>query len=266
MNPMKLHPMAFLWPFCALAAHYDEDSGDGDNNLSDFIDDTVQGWFPGATVHRFFDPSKLDFTYAVEHDGGLIVAFLGTEGKATGPGWRDDLSPGIETKEFKEHGGHRGFIEAGELAAGQFVHLVAKYIDNFMVVMHSRGGARGVSALRSWNRSIGAFPLKAFAFCSPAVFNHSSADEYDKSGLGAVTFRPTMKHDPVDLLGLPILKHVGTEIPLPHVHSEYIKSGIGGWLVGGHAYSSVFDALLVYFKGYGPETKWLSETRWVAEV
>jgi len=266
MNPLKLHDVAYTFPFVALAARYDEDSGDSDKNLCDFIEDTISKWCPGSTVHRFLDPVKKDFSYAVEHDGGLGIYHLGTEGKITGAGWRSDFSPQIEAPSSKQLGGHVDFINAGERVAKHFIDLVSGYIDNFITGSHSRGVARDIAAVRYWNRQIGAFPLHCVGFCGPAVFNHVAADEYDKSGLGAVTIRPTMHHDPVDLIGLPVLRHVGNELKLPHVHSDFIKSGIGGFVAGGHAYSSIFVALLEHFKDYPAETKWLNDTKWVAEV
>lgn len=277
MNKLNLLDVAYCWPYCALAARYDEDSGDGDKNLNDFIEDVVcgdektgrKGWLPGAIVTRLWEPERLDFTYAIEHEGKLLIAFLGTEGKITERGWISDLSPQYETKNFKREGGHVDFIQAGERAGKYFIDLVEKYIDGFYAVGHSRGGPRLMSAVKYWHDQLGAFPIRAIPFCSPPVWNHDAATAYDACGLGALTIRPTMSHDPIDLLGLPVLKHVGVELKLPDIITTAMKKRpVIGPMFYGHAYSSVFECLIKYCEDHfmKPEVKWLNDTKWVAEV
>lgn len=261
----------YVWPYCALAARYKEDSGDNDNDPFDFIDDLIEKWLPGANITKLWEPKKLDFTYAIEHDGKLLTAFLGTEGKLFEAGWESDFSPQIERrKRFKELGGHVDFIQAGERAGDRFADLVRHYRGNTLVVGHSRGGPRCMAAARWWYRNCGqVIPERIIPFCSPPVFNADAADEYDKCGLGSVTIRPTMSNDPVDILGLPFLKHVGTELKLPKIETKAIKKhGLVGKLAYGHAYSSIFESLIYYCDKYElkTEAQWLRDTQWVATV
>jgi hypothetical protein len=269
MNKLEMWDVAYCWPYAALGARYKQDSGDGDKDLTDFIDDLVGKWLPGALVHKVFFPETLDFTYAIEHEGRLLIAFLGTEGKFDEEGWRSDFSPQIETEEFLKRGGHVDFIKAGERLGKYFSDLVSDYRYNFYAVGISRGGARELAALRYWYRQMNAIPIRALPFCSPPVFTGSAADEYDKCGLGSVTIRPTMSHDPVDLLGLPILQHVGVELKLPDIETAAIKQhGLKGKLFYGHAYSSVFECLQKYCQDRHMKTEWqwLEDTKWVATV
>ncbi|MBT8490156.1 MAG: DUF2974 domain-containing protein [Deltaproteobacteria bacterium] len=269
MNKLKMFDVAYVWPYCALAARYDEDSGDGDNEFSDFIDDLVEKWLPGSTVHKYFEKEKIDFTYAIEHGGKLLICFLGTEGAFSGPGWKSDFSPQIESPEYRELGGHVDFIRAGIDAAYYFYDLVREYGGNYMVAGHSRGGPRCMSAAREWYRLTSTLPGRIVPFCSPPVFNAAAATEYDNCGLGSVTIRPTMSYDPVDLLGWPILRHVGTELKLPRIKTKAIRRrGLLGKIVFGHAYSSVFECLKRYCQNRAMtrEIKWLKDTEWVAEI
>ncbi len=261
--------VAYLWPFCALAARYKEDSGDGDNNFYDFIDDTISKWLPNATITKMPITKKLDFTYSVEYKSNLLIVCLGTEGSVLEQGWISNFSPQIETKNFNRLGGHVDFIEAGEDIAVYYQHLVRDYKHNFWIVGHSRGGARCITAAWYWARTFDIFPQKVISFCAPPVFTHKKADEYNKIGLGNVTIRPVMYNDVVDILGLPILKHVGVALKLPRVKSDIIeRKKLLGKLFYGHAYSSVFDSLIKFCRERSlmAEAKWLVDTKWVSII
>jgi hypothetical protein len=259
--------VAYFFPYVALAARHKEDSGDGDGDRFDYIDDLVEKWLPSAVVTKMPISSKLDFSYSIEHEGKLLIANLGTEGGLFEPGWVSDFSPQIERPEYYELGGHVDFIKAGEHAARFFADKIDKYRDGFYIIGHSRN--RTIPAARWALRELGAMPKRVIPYCSPPVFIASAADEYDKSVLGSVTVRPVMYNDLVDSVGIPLLKHVGIELKLPKVRSEAIrKRGLIGRLVMGHAYSSVFDALYDYCKArqMKAEMKWIDDTRWVAKI
>jgi len=269
MNKLNLWDIAYFFPYIALAARYKEDSGDGDGDPWDFIDDLIEKWLPGALVTKMPVTSKLDFSYSIEHENKLCIVNLGTEGGPFEAGWISDCSPQVERKEYYELGGHVDFIKAGEHVGKFFADKIYSYRDNFYIIGHSRGGPRSIASARWALRELGAMPQRVIPYCSPPVFIASAADEYDKSGLGAVTIRPVMYNDPVDAIGIPLLKHVGVELKLPKVRSAAIrKRGLIGRLVMGHAYSSVFDALYAYCKKrrMGPEIKWIEATRWVAKI
>jgi hypothetical protein len=267
MNKLNLFEPAYFFPYVALAARYKEDSGDNDGDPWDFIDDLVEKWLPGALVTKMPVTDKLDFSYSIEHENKLCIVNLGTEGGLFEPGWVSDFSPQIERQEFHDLGGHVDFIKAGVHVGKFFADKIDKYQDNFYIVGHSRN--RTIPAARWALRELGAMPRRIIPYCTPPVFVPSAADEYDKSGLGAVTIRPVMYNDPVDSIGIPLLKHVGIELKLPKVRSDAIrKRGLIGRMVMGHAYSSVFDALYAYCKArkMGAEMKWIDDTRWVAKI
>lgn len=269
MNRINIWDPVYCFPYVALAARYNDDSGDGDGDPFDYIDDIILKWLPEAVITKMPVTKYLDFTYSIEHDGRLLINFLGTEGKITEPGWESNFSAGIETPKFKKSGGHVDFIKTGETAARCFLKLVKKYGNNYLLAGHSRGGARCVAAARWLYKRTGAMPRHVIPYCSPPVFNHTAADEYDKSGLGVVTIRPVMYHDAVDALGLPFLKHVGAELKLPKLNTSAIKKrGIIGKLGYGHAYSSIFECLEYYCKKREmyPEMKWIKDTSWVAKI
>lgn len=269
MNPDKLWIVAYAFPFVALAARFEQDSGDGDKDLQDFIDDRVQTWLPGAVVTKDFDRSKLDFVYCVEHGGEAMMVYLGTNGPLNGPGWKGDLSPGVETDDFGRLGGHVDFITTGEETARDFKNIICKYDQRFTVIAHSRG-SRCLASVRWWLQNCGVSPAHVIPFCGPPVWNHAAAEWYDASGLGAVTIRPVMHHDLVDAAGVPfMMKHVGTELKLPHIHTKAIKEhGLVGLLGWGHAYSSIYECLIKYCADHAMprEVAWLKKTAEIATV
>jgi len=264
MNDERLSDPAYYFPFCALAAHYKEGAF-----IEDAILDPHHGWLPGATVHRFWHEETLDFSYAIEHGGWLLIVSLGTEGGLFGPGWKSDLSPQIEMPEFKKLGGHVDFIQAGQRVADHFRDLIIAYGMTVVQIGHSRGAAEAIAGAWRINRLGGDLPSRVISYCGPAVFDHETSDVYDKSGLGGATIRMTMHHDPVDLAGLPFLKHVGTELPMPNIETTAEKAhGIVGQIAYGHAYSSVFECLIEYHKQRGElrEVKYLEDRKWVCTV
>ena len=271
MNNQNMFDPAYLFPYAAIAARFKQDSGDGDANKDDFIQDIVKKWLPGSAIHLFYDESKLDFTYAIEHDGKLLIACLGTQGGLLDEGWKSDFSIQVETESFLQLGGHVDFIHAGEKTAEYFMQMVAdtKYRYNFYIIGHSRGGPRAIAAARHFYRKLNAIPIRCITYCAPPVFHHSAADEYDKCGLGSVTIRVTMHHDPIDVAFIPVLKHVGIELKMPDIETTAEKHhGIIGKFFYGHAYSSVFECLQKYCHGRDmkKEWEWLENTKWIATV
>jgi len=271
MNSIEMWDVAYCFPYVALAARHNEDSGDEDSDFNDFVDDLAEMWLSGSKIHKFFYSDTLDFVYAIEHDNKLLIAFLGTQGRWYEGGWFSNASIGLETNNFVSLGGHVSWINSGKRIADDLAYLVRKpeYRYNFYVVMHSRGGATGLAAVRHWYDSFSAVPIRAIPFCSPPVFNHRAADEYDKCGLGSVTIRPTMSNDPVESTFPITLKHVGVEIKLPKIKTAaIIQHGFWGPAVYGHAYSSVFESLQKYCldRNMTKEWNWLEETKWVATI
>jgi hypothetical protein len=270
MNELNLHPMAYYFPYCALAANYKKDSGDEDKDFSDFVRDCLAGWNPGCEVHEFFDERYLDYSFAIEDEsvGELLIVALGTEGKATGPGWVSDLSPGLETGAFKELRGHVDFIRAGMRIFDHCSDLIDRYSSRTTLTGHSRGSARIKGAARQMFRDTGEIP-RVWSYCSPPVFNHDGAKEYDACGLGGATTEVVSPHDLVDNIGLPILHHVGTSVILPDAHAKITESvPVIGHLVLGHAYSAVFACLKKYFsdRGMEKEVEYLQEKEWVCTI
>lgn len=269
MNKEKLFDPVYYWPFVALAARYKQNSGDKDNDPFDMIEDTIKKWLPETKVHRFFNPDKLDFAYAVEdeHSHQLLIVKLGTEGGLFDPGWIGDLSPQIERKEYWERGGHVDFIKAGERVFNEFGNLIFKYSENVVMEGHSRGVSILATA-RKMYRETGYIPQRVIGYCIPGIFNHKAADEYNACGLGGATIEVVNPHDLVDNIGFPFLKHVGTQLELPDAHAPITNKPIVGPLVMGHAYSAVHYDFKLYCEMYGleKELEYLHKTEWVCTI
>jgi hypothetical protein len=237
---------------------------DGDKDLFDCIEDTIlTEWVPGAKIRRFYDPEHLDFSYAVEDTkhGHLLIADLGTEGTALEAGWRDDFSPGIETKEFHELGGHVGFISAGQRVYSAFYDLILKYQKSITIIGHSRGDPKSKAAARAAYRLTGEIPT-VIGYCGPPTFTPTAADEYDKIMAGA-TITVSNQHDITDNIGLPILKHVGIPFRLTYERGQNPLP-----FVDGHKYSSVFKGLISYCsdRKMSAEVDYLESRKWVATI
>jgi hypothetical protein len=269
MNEQKIHNAAYFFPFCALAARYKDDSLDGDKDLTDCINDTVKTeWVPGAKIHYFYDPAHLDFSYAVEDEkhGHLLIVKLGTEGKIHEAGWYSDFSPGLETHAFRELGGHVDFISAGQRLYDHFYNLIYKYRTGLYFTGHSRGDPIVKAAARASWRLTGEIPT-VVGYCGPACFTHAAADEYDKT-LGSGTTTVDNANDITDNVGIG-LKHVGTALHLPRTDGGIVDSvPVLGKIVGGHAYTKVFDGLIKYCgdRKMSAEVDYLETRKWVCKI
>jgi hypothetical protein len=274
MNDTNLFEPAYYLPFVSLAARREQDSGDGDADKFDFIDDTIAKWLPGTKVHKFFDPRKLDFTYAVEDEkqGKLFLGFLGTEGSLLGPGWKSDLSPQVETHSFHDKGGHVDIINAGELVFDYYEDLLYRYRFNTVFATHSRG-VRGLATGRKMQRVFGEGPRRMIAYCPPKIFNAAGADELDKCGLSAPIITVISPHDLVDNIGTG--RHVGQILRLPDAHAAITEHAptpvfkhLLGQLLAGHAYSSVFACMELFCeqRRYDAEVSYLHEREWVCTI
>jgi hypothetical protein len=269
MNEQQLFDPVYFWPFVALAARYKQDSGDKDVDTFDMIEDTIGMWLPGTKVHRFFNPDKLDFTYAVEDNvqNQLLIVGLGTEGGLFDPGWIGDLSPQIERDEYWQRGGHVDFIKAGERVFDAFGDLIFKYSNNVVIAGHSRG-VRVFATARKILRETGSIPRRVIGYCVPGIFNHKGAHEYNSSGLGGATIEVVNPHDLVDNLGWPLLQHVGSRIKLPDANAPITNKPVVGPLVMGHAYSAVHWNFKLYCEQsrLDRELEYLHKTEWVCTI
>ena len=226
-----LHPIARYFPYCALSARYKFDSGDGDQDTTDYIDDTIKAWYPRAKVSKYH--SKLDFNYVVEMSDSIICVTRGTEGRQA---WYDNFSP----FPLYRNRAHNGFYEA----AGKLYKMIHHhfYTDKHLIFTgQSRGGPiTQALAMMTWSnlrkRSI------SITYSAPPIFTRSGKKEFNECGL--FCYRVINPHDVVDNLGQPILKHVGKKIVLPRVKNVLNRIPIIGWLFGGHAYTSIFDGLI----------------------
>lgn len=269
MNEQNIFNPAFYFPFCALAARYKDDSLDGDKDLFDCIEDTIKtDWLPGAKIHRFWDPARLDFAYAVEDMKAhqLLIVPLGTEGGPFEAAWVDNLSPGLETRQFKELGGHVGFISSGQRLFSHFFDLINKYAGNLAFAGHSRGDPKAKAAARVAFRLTDEIPT-VVGYCGPACFNASGADEYDKM-MGGATITVDNAYDITDNSGIG-LKHVGIPLHLPRTSGGIVDSvPVLGKIVGGHAYTKVFDGLEKYCgdRRMNKEVEYLQSRRWVCKI
>jgi hypothetical protein len=266
MNPDKLFLPVFVFPFCALAARYKQDSQDGDKDPFDCIEDMILSeWMPGARITRYYDASRLDFAYAVEDKKreNILIVKLGTEGTITGPGWVDDFSPGIGTCEYHQLGGHVGFLSAGVRMYHFFSDLIRPYGDRVIFTGQSRGGPVSESAAMQHYRISGAVS-KVVGYCGPPTWVPAAADAYDKC-LGGSTISIDLEHDLVDDIAWPIFRHVGNRIHLTYDRPAGEKRIP---IEDGHRYSSILMGLRRYCsdRKMTAEVDYLDSKKWVCTV
>lgn len=263
MNNDNLFLPAYYLPFVALSARYKQDSGDGDGDFEDFIDDTIHSWLHQAHVTKFFDKKELDFTYMVEYEGKLIISCLGTEGPGWGPGWLSNMSPGLETHNFRD-GHHIGFWLSGRRVFDAFYEVIKLFRD-IVIIGHSRGAARAVAMGEMIVTRFGIAPL-VIGYSGPPLHTRTGATHYNT--LGIHTIRVINARDIVDDLGKPIFVHPCRALRLPFVRNRLNSIPLIGWLFGGHAYSSIFDGMIEYCRRrkMNREIEYLESRRSVATI
>ena len=230
MRTKAIGDIAYFFPFCALAARYKDDSGDGDQDTTDFIDDTIGRWLPEAKVTKY--KTKLDFALTVTSGTSAIVVIRGTEGIA----WLDNFSP----FPISNASAHDGFYSSGVELYNAIKDDLKWYAD-VTIVGQSRGGALApVVAEQLYNdRKVKAFVI---TYSGPPVYTRKGKRRFDAIGIDG--YRVINPRDIVDNAARPILKHVLKKVTLPYAGNILQRIPIIGWLIGGHAYTSIFDGLI----------------------
>lgn len=227
-----IRPISYYFPFCALAARYKDDSGDGDQDTTDFIDDAIAAWVPNATVRKY--KTRLDLAFLVTVGDLAIVTIRGTEGAA----WLSNFDP----FPFSDHDAHDGFYNSGiELWDRMRSDLLS--LRTVVITGQSRGGALAPVVAELMFDELGVRPY-VITYSAPPVYNKRGRKRFNATGIEGI--RVVNPRDIVDNAGRPILKHVLNRVQLPYVSNFLNNIPFIGWLIGGHAYTSIFDGLIAY--------------------
>jgi len=228
-----MHPIAEEFPFIALIARYNQDSGDGDSSKEDFVEDCLNRWLDKPKINKFINPKYMDVTYTIETKDLIRIVNLGTEKKL---GWKSNVSP----FPIRKYGGHNGFFKGGidTFEAIQDILNCNKSIRN---TGHSRGGPRTSVISKLIYENLGTKPL-TITYNAPPVFTRKTAKKYNNYNIP--TLRIIKNNDLIDNIAEKIFfKHVGVLIKLPK--TKGIIDNVP--FIGGHAYTSVFNGLIKYF-------------------
>jgi hypothetical protein len=253
----NINPPARLFPYVALAAFHMIDSGDGDADLYDKIEDTLHTWHPDLVrVKRLY--TSCDFSYMLELPNEVIVANLGTEG--TLKAWGEN----VRFWPLFNDGRHDGFNDAGDELCDTLFSEVMCSRKPISFVDHSRGCPRGIIAAEKLYDKTGV-KIPNYAFNGPPAYTRRGRGRWNKKGLYVLNIRNS--RDIVDNLGFFLLVHVGKKIKLPFARTWVNSIPLIGWAVGGHAYSSDYEALVMYYadRGMWDEVHYLKE-HYIAKV
>jgi hypothetical protein len=249
-----IHPIIYLFPYCALSARYKEDSGDGDEHQFDYIDDVISQWDPEARVLKF--KTKLDFAYLVANGTSALIVIRGTEGKA----WFDNFSP----FPLREDDAHDGFYDGAEALYVAMKDEI-KYFHDITITGQSRGGALAPALAEIIYKDTG---VKSFVvtYSAPPVYTRKGKKRFEAIGIEG--YRVINPRDIVDNAGRPLLKHVLETITLPFAGNVLNRFPVIGWLIGGHAYTSIFDGLYAWSSGRknSHELQYLRESKGVCTI
>jgi len=238
-----LDPPARLFPYVSLAAFHREDSGDGDVELCDKIEDTLRIWHPDMVrVKRIY--TSCDFTYLLDLPSRIIIVNLGTSGRLKA--WGEN----IRFWPLFNDGRHDGFNDAGHELCFSLMEYLFNNKKPVEFVSHSRGCARGIIAAEKFYDKTGV-RIPCYSFNGPPAYTRRGKKRWKEKGLYNLNI--FNKRDIVDNLGFFLLVHVGQKRNLPFARTWLNTIPIIGWFAGGHAYSSVYEALMMYYVNRG---KW----------
>lgn len=241
-----LHPLARLFPYVSLAAFHRDDSGDGDKDLCDKIEDTLRVWHPDyVRVKRLY--TSCDFSYMLELPDRIIVSNLGTEG--TLKAWGEN----VRFWPLFNDGRHDGFNDAGDELCDSLFEIVMNTKKPIEFIQHSRGCARGIIAAEKLFYKTGT-RIPCYSFNGPPAYTRRGRRRWKKTGLYNMNVRNS--RDIVDNLGFFLLVHVGEKMKLPFARTKINSIPVIGWVVGGHAYSSDYVALMKHYELQGMWDEW----------
>ena len=225
-----------FFPYVALSAYKDDDSGDRDDDKCDMIEDTIHRWHPGGSVTRINTGS--DFSYMLELEDEVLVVNLGTTGGWNGRGWRGNR----DAFPLRKTGIHHNFDRAGWELYGKIHDPLRRIGKQTAMIGHSRGCPRGIRASELIYNRCGMM-IENFPYNGPPLYTRKGRKRFNKTGIPV--HRVDTRRDIVDNAGFFILVHVGERTLLPFKRTWLNSIPILGWLVGGHAYSSVYESLMM---------------------
>jgi len=248
--------IAESWMHCMLASHWDEDSGDGDYDPTDYIEDYLKDHY-GNVCKVTMIKNSMDFGYLCETKDKVFDVTRGTDG---GKAWGSNFKfiPNDE-------GIHCGFLEGFNKLWLAKKHHLFKTGKPIICTGHSRGGPIELLTAAKIKEKIGRYS-KCITFCMPTL----GTKRYCKylNWLKIDHLRIVNPGDFVDNVGVGGVfgKHYGKKILLPKYGMFHRIPFLRH--IFGHAYSSVNEALEQYFYGRGMkrEAEYLKSIRSIATI
>lgn len=126
--------IAEMWYYSEVCAHNKEDSGDGDNDIKDYIKDKIEIEIkPDLFIQM---ENNIEYCYIVETSEKIIIVFRGTDGKKA---W---LNNGRMLPPYVRGYMHKGFYELIHMFLPSIIHFLKNIGDKKPVYItgHSLGG------------------------------------------------------------------------------------------------------------------------------
>jgi hypothetical protein len=238
-----IDPIAKLYPPCALTSKWEE---------GEQIENLLPSAFPGCTVSRI--ETEHDRALYIETDNEQVIIISGTkDNKAMGRNVFGSLP-------INNNGFHESYLQdGGKLYDAVKGHMGYKPL---YIAGKSRGGAVAVTVGKLAIEHGPVAPEIVATYCSPPPVNRRGSRYLNSIGLHVINV--INPGDVVDNLGWPLLRHYGEVVTLPktgHFHKIPVLRRLFG-----HAYSSVFRALLVKYQNQKPEFDYLSRLMWWGDI
>ena len=232
------YTVAEMWKLAELCRYNKHDSGDGDDDLTDYISDHVEARYPDSTFIEMHN--VIEYMYILDKPDKLVFTFRGTDGMKA---WLNNFK--IIPNQL---GAHSGFYDL----FSYFALEIARYIKNnydgkkpVYCIGVSLGGA--MSQFAYWYLQT-RFNITSTCinFGSPVCGNAEFAAEINKcSGLN---LRVVNNWDLVTRLDFGIGKHAGSEM---QIGTKPAYRRIFPFTIIDHHYYFYTKSLMRYYKAYG---------------
>ena len=238
-----INPIAKLYPPCALTSRWEQ--GDSVENL-------LPSAFPKCSISRI--ATEHDRGLHIETDNEQIVIIAGTK---DGGAMRRNVLGSLPIS-------NNGFHESYLIDGGKFYDAVKPHMGYkpLYIAGKSRGGAVAVTVGKLAVEHGPVAPEVVVPYCLPRPVNRKGSRYLESIGLHVINV--INPGDIVDNLGWPLLRHYGQIVTLPkegHFHKIPVLRRLFG-----HAYSSVFRALLVKYQNQKAEFEYLSRMMWWGDI
>lgn len=125
---------ADMWRYAELCTHDLRDSGDGDDDLTDFISDHIEVNTPGSLFSQ--TRNQISYMYSVDEPERIVISFRGTRGK---PAWLNNFKMWPPVDGYM----HRGFYDLMQAFAPAIEKLFVptdRRMKSVYLTGHSLGG------------------------------------------------------------------------------------------------------------------------------